>query len=295
MRILKVCVGDVIVSDIATVPCLSFGHRDHIWIGRFTRPLCPHVTGTVASTHPLVFRGHLKMAQEIHVRPAESTKKRITAGLLLWLGLVGINGIHRFYVGKSFTGLLMLVTLGGLYIWTLLDFITILAGQFTDSLKLPLQKGDRDMLFLLAPFAVVALLLLLVIVAGNSSEEETSPTRSTSEASSRPASRPPTPAPRITASELYAEREANATRFDQQRKGTWVRVQGLIGEIDNGQIQLVVDEESFNLIGVAFETVDLNDLPTSVQASVNKGERFAATCKVGDFILGSMQLRDCER
>ncbi len=235
------------------------------------------------------------MAQEIHVRPAESTKKRITAGLLLWLGLVGINGIHRFYVGKSFTGLLMLVTLGGLYIWTLLDFITILAGQFTDSLKLPLKKGDRDIPFLLAPLAVVALLLLLVIVAGNSNEEEVSQPLPTPEADSRSASNSPTPAPSITASELYAEREANATRFDQQRKGAWVRVSGLIGEIDNGQIQLVVDEESFNLIGVAFQTVDLNDLPTSVQASVNKGERFTATCKVGDYILGSMQLRDCEQ
>ena len=235
------------------------------------------------------------MAQEIHVRPAGSTKKRITAGLLLWLGLVGINGIHRFYVGKSFTGLLMLVTLGGLYIWTLLDFITILAGQFTDSLKLPLQKGDRDIPFLLTPFAVVVLLLLLVIVADSSNEEETSPTRSTSEAGSRSASHPPTSAPSITASELYAEREANATRFDQQRKGTWMRVSGLIGEIDGGEIRLVVDEDSFNLLGIALETVNLHDLPTSVRASLNKGERFIATCKDGDFFITSMQLKDCEQ
>ena len=234
------------------------------------------------------------MAQEIQVRPANSTKKRITAGLLLWLGLVGINGIHRFYVGKSFTGLLMLVTFGGLYIWTLLDFITILAGQFTDSLKLPLQKGDRDIPFLLAPFVVVAIVLVLIIVAGNSSEDETSSPSSTPAVRARVTDRPPTPAPSISASELYAEREANATRFDQQRKGKWVRVSGLIGEIDNGQIKLVVDEESFNLIGVAFQTVDLHDLSTGVQASVNKGERFTATCKVGNYILGSMQLRDCK-
>ena len=235
------------------------------------------------------------MEQEIHVRPAESTKKRITAGLLLWLGLVGINGIHRFYVGKSFTGLLMLVTLGGLYVWTLLDFITILAGQFTDSLKLPLKKGDRDMLFLLAPLAVVALLLLLVIVAGNSNEEETPQPPYTPEADSRSASSPPTLAPSITAKDLYAEREANATRFDQQRKGKWVRVSGLIGEIDSGEIRLVVDEDSFNLLGIALETVNLHDLPSEVQASVNKGERFTATCRVGDFFITSMQLRDCEQ
>lgn len=144
-----------------------------------------------------------------------------------------------------------------------------------------------------AAFGALILLTIVAAIVGGEDTSQSSTSRASSD--SRSESRRPTPAPSITASELYAEREANATRFDQQRKGTWVRVSGLIGEIDNGQIQLVVDEESFNLIGIAFQTVDLNDLPTSVQASVNKGERFAATCKVGAFILGSMQLRDCER
>ncbi len=45
---------------------------------------------------------------------------------------LGSLGVHRFYVGKIGTGLLMLVTLGGLGIWTLVDFIVIACSKFKD-------------------------------------------------------------------------------------------------------------------------------------------------------------------
>lgn len=45
---------------------------------------------------------------------------------------LGTLGIHRFYVGKIGTGILMLLTLGGLGIWTLVDFIIIVVGNFRD-------------------------------------------------------------------------------------------------------------------------------------------------------------------
>lgn len=59
-----------------------------------------------------------------------SPKSRLAAALLAWF--LGIFGIHRFYVGKVGTGILMIVTLGGLGIWALIDFIVILVGSFKD-------------------------------------------------------------------------------------------------------------------------------------------------------------------
>lgn len=59
-----------------------------------------------------------------------SPKSRLAAALLAWF--LGVIGVHRFYVGKVGTGILMIVTLGGLGIWALIDFIVILVGSFKD-------------------------------------------------------------------------------------------------------------------------------------------------------------------
>lgn len=61
---------------------------------------------------------------------AASPKSRLAAALLCWF--LGVIGIHRFYVGKVGTGILMILTLGGLGIWALIDFIMILIGSFRD-------------------------------------------------------------------------------------------------------------------------------------------------------------------
>ena len=46
---------------------------------------------------------------------------------------LGGLGIHRFYVGKTATGVAQLITLGGCGIWVLIDFIMILLSKFTDA------------------------------------------------------------------------------------------------------------------------------------------------------------------
>ncbi len=63
--------------------------------------------------------------------PANGSDKSRLAALLLCF-FVGYFGIHRFYVGKIGTGLLQLVTLGGLGIWAFVDFILIAMGEFKD-------------------------------------------------------------------------------------------------------------------------------------------------------------------
>ena len=53
------------------------------------------------------------------------------AALLLCI-FFGVFGAHRFYVGKIGTAILMLVTLGGLGIWVLVDLIIIICQDFKD-------------------------------------------------------------------------------------------------------------------------------------------------------------------
>jgi hypothetical protein len=46
--------------------------------------------------------------------------------------VLGPFGGHRFYVGKTRTGILMLCTLGGLGLWYLYDLILVAGGSFRD-------------------------------------------------------------------------------------------------------------------------------------------------------------------
>ena len=62
---------------------------------------------------------------------AVSDKKRLLT-LLICL-LFGIFGAHHFYAGKIKTGLLMLLTIGGLGIWYVIDCLIVLFGEFADN------------------------------------------------------------------------------------------------------------------------------------------------------------------
>lgn len=53
---------------------------------------------------------------------------------------MGWLGIHRFYLGKTGTGIMMLLTLGGLGLWVLIDLVRLDNGTLRDKDELPLQR-----------------------------------------------------------------------------------------------------------------------------------------------------------
>ena len=60
-----------------------------------------------------------------------SVNSRWLVTLLLCI-FFGYLGVHRFYTGHIASGILQLITGGGLGIWWLIDLILIIVGQFKD-------------------------------------------------------------------------------------------------------------------------------------------------------------------
>ncbi|GAA0958619.1 TM2 domain-containing protein [Virgisporangium aurantiacum] len=61
----------------------------------------------------------------------QTGQKSWVVALVLCLFL-GMLGAHRFYAGKIGTGILQILTFGGLGLWVLIDLIMILVGKFAD-------------------------------------------------------------------------------------------------------------------------------------------------------------------
>ena len=58
--------------------------------------------------------------------------------------LLGVFGVHRFYCGKIISGVLMVLTIGGLGIWALVDFVIVCFGEFTDSQRRKIKYAGSN-------------------------------------------------------------------------------------------------------------------------------------------------------
>lgn len=95
--------------------------------------------------------------------PPPACKEHTTALLLCFF--LGVFGVHRFYVGKVGTGVIMLLTGGGFGIWTIIDFCILCFGNFTDAFGYPLAGKSSTLcviLFIIFFLPLVGLILFLI-------------------------------------------------------------------------------------------------------------------------------------
>ena len=78
------------------------------------------------------------LSQYESMEPPEPRETRASVsersrGVALGLAVVGgVFGLHRFYVGRTQSGIWMCLTLGGMGIWYLYDVVVVAAGDFRD-------------------------------------------------------------------------------------------------------------------------------------------------------------------
>lgn len=107
-----------------------------------------------------------RMPETTHAGPwvpphEHAGQKSFIATWLLSLLLGGL-GIDRFYLGKIGTGILKLITFGGLGIWTLIDLILTLSGAQRDKQGIPLvgYQQHRKMAWIVTGVIVILGMLI---------------------------------------------------------------------------------------------------------------------------------------
>lgn len=103
--------GNITNSELRNIVSIAKGTKltlkDKIILSLFGKKIKSNITKTINSS--------------------ADGKSQVTA-LLLVIFLGGL-GIHRFYLGYTWQGIVQLLTLGGLGIWALIDLIRIITGS----------------------------------------------------------------------------------------------------------------------------------------------------------------------
>jgi uncharacterized membrane protein len=78
---------------------------------------------------------------------------------------LGVFGAHRFYTRHWVTGVIQLLTNGGILVWWLWDIASILNGSFRDAQGRPLKRPERLNVWMIGGAVYLISLLVITMLA----------------------------------------------------------------------------------------------------------------------------------
>jgi len=84
------------------------------------------------NTEPVVAPAVVVVANPTTAIAAAPNKQRHFLAVFFFSFFLGVFGIDRFYLGKVWTGILKLLTFGGLGLWAIIDLSLIMSGAMRD-------------------------------------------------------------------------------------------------------------------------------------------------------------------
>ena len=201
----------------------------------------------------------------------EKSKSNWTVLLYLsfWLGWLGVD---RFYVGKIGTGILKLVTLGGLGVWWLIDLFVIAGGKFTDASGKFVEKQGKAIKHI---GICIAILVVFAAIGGNQ-EANSESSSVTSVSTAKP--KKIVPVAELSPRELLKAYEDNEVAADNDYKGKWIKISGTVESIGKD----ILDEPYVTLKTGQYEirNVQIYFDDSSQLGNLRKGQNITAIGRV---------------